>query len=197
MKQAGTSEHDRGCLVRRLSWRQLRLRQDKARIRSGTPSPLPVRSARRRAPQLRAPKPSNGKIHTWGACRQRILERKIELSLKGAIERGLRYNLGLIESKQASAEVRAERLRALSALLPQLSAGARQGCENLSLKEIGLKLPSIPGLPSLPSTTGAFGYGTPGSASNNLFITQNSEISTALARAMNRRQRSASRIPAM
>src|SRR2546428_10167613 len=49
---------------------------------------------------------------------------KIELSLKGAIERGLRYNLGLIESKQASAEVRAERVRALSALLPQLSAGA-------------------------------------------------------------------------
>src|SRR5713101_8978346 len=47
---------------------------------------------------------------------------KIELSLKGAIERGLRYNLGLIESNQASADVRAERLRALAALLPQLSA---------------------------------------------------------------------------
>src|ERR1700694_1782791 len=50
----------------------------------------------------------------------------IELSLKGAIERGLRYNLGLIESNRASADVRAERLRALSALLPQLSAHVRQ-----------------------------------------------------------------------
>src|SRR3984893_2528173 len=83
---------------------------------------------------------------------------KIELSLKGAMERGLRYNLGLVEASQASADVRAERMRALSALLPQLSADARQGYENLSYKEIGLKLPPIPGLPALPSTSGAFGY---------------------------------------
>jgi outer membrane protein TolC len=83
---------------------------------------------------------------------------KIELSLKGAIERGLHYNLGLVEAGQVSADVRAERMRALSALLPQLSADARQGYENLSYKEIGLKLPPIPGLPALPSTSGAFGY---------------------------------------
>jgi outer membrane protein TolC len=82
----------------------------------------------------------------------------IELSLRGAIERGLRYNLGLIEANQASADVRADRLRALSALLPQLSAQGRQGYENLSFKEIGLKLPPIPGLPALPSTSGGFGY---------------------------------------
>ena len=83
---------------------------------------------------------------------------RLGLSLKSAIERGLRYNLGLIESSQASADVRAERLRALSTLLPQLSAAARQGYENLSYKEIGLKLPPIPGLPSLPAASGAFGY---------------------------------------
>jgi len=83
---------------------------------------------------------------------------KLDLSLMGAIERGLRYNLGLIESNQASADVRAQRLRALSTLLPQLSAEARQGYENLSYKEIGLKLQPIPGLPALPSTSGAFGY---------------------------------------
>jgi outer membrane protein TolC len=82
----------------------------------------------------------------------------IELSLKGAVERGLRYNLGLIESRQASADVRAGRLRAIAALLPQLSADARQGYENLSFKEIGLKLPPIPGLPPLPSISGGFGY---------------------------------------
>ena len=70
---------------------------------------------------------------------------RIELSLRSAMERGLRYNLGLIEANQASADVRAERLRALSALLPQLEARARQGYESLSYKEIGLKLPPIPG----------------------------------------------------
>src|SRR5579863_4830396 len=63
---------------------------------------------------------------------------KIELSLRGAVERGLRYNLGLVKANQASADMRAERMRALSALLPQLSADARQGYENLSYKEIGL-----------------------------------------------------------
>jgi outer membrane protein TolC len=82
----------------------------------------------------------------------------IDLSLKEAIARGLRYNLGLIESNQASADVRAERLRSLSALLPQISADARQAYESLSFKEIGLKLPPIPGLPSLPPTSGGFGY---------------------------------------
>lgn len=83
---------------------------------------------------------------------------RIELSLKEAMERGLRYNLGLVEAQQASADVRAQRLRALSALLPQLSADARQGYENLSYREIGVKLPPLPGLPSLPATSGAFGY---------------------------------------
>jgi outer membrane protein TolC len=83
---------------------------------------------------------------------------KIELSLRGAIEKGLRYNLGLVEASQASADVRADRMRALSALLPQLSADALQGYQNLSYKEIGLKLPPISGLPALPSTSGALGY---------------------------------------
>lgn len=83
---------------------------------------------------------------------------RIELPLKDAIERGLRFNLGLIESNQASASVRAERLRALSTLLPQLSAEGRQAYEDVSFKEIGVKLPPIPGLPALPSTSGGFGY---------------------------------------
>ena len=83
---------------------------------------------------------------------------RINLTLKIAIERGLRYNLGLVEATQSSADVHAERLRALSALLPQLSADARQGYENLSFREIGIKLPAIPGFPGLPPTSGAFGY---------------------------------------
>ncbi len=82
----------------------------------------------------------------------------IDLTLGGAIERGLRYNLGLVESGQASADVRAERLRALSALLPQISARGRQAFESISFKEIGLKLPPLPGIGLLPPTTGGFGY---------------------------------------
>lgn len=83
---------------------------------------------------------------------------KIDLSLSDAIGRGLRYNLGLVESTDASADVRAERLRALAALLPQISADARQVYESMSFKEIGIKLPPIPGLRGLPPTSGGFGY---------------------------------------
>src|SRR5579884_3001732 len=83
---------------------------------------------------------------------------RVELSLPDAISRGLRYNLGVVESAQGSADVRAERLRALAALLPQLTADARQGYDNVSLKELGIRLPSIPGFPGLPPTTGGFGY---------------------------------------
>jgi outer membrane protein TolC len=93
-----------------------------------------------------------------GSVPSRNTGTKIELSLKGAIQRGLHYNLGLVEASQASADVRAERMRALSALLPQLSADARQGYEDLSYKELGIKLPPISGLPALPPTSGAFGY---------------------------------------
>jgi outer membrane protein TolC len=82
----------------------------------------------------------------------------ISLSLQDAIARGLRYNLGLIESNQASVEARAQRVRALSKLLPQISARGEQAFERLSLKEIGLKLPPIPGFSGLPSVTDNFGF---------------------------------------
>ena len=87
-----------------------------------------------------------------------MTDQEISLSLQQAVERGLRYNLGLIESSQATAEVRAQRLRALSTLLPNLSVKGEQAFEDLSLKEIGLKLPATPGVPGLPATTGPFSY---------------------------------------
>lgn len=71
----------------------------------------------------------------------------IRLALQDALARGLRYNLGLVESEHASSDVRADRLRALSVLLPQVSATGKAAYENVSYQEIGLKLPPIPGLP--------------------------------------------------
>jgi len=88
----------------------------------------------------------------------KVTDQEVSLSLQEAVERGLRYNLGLIESSQATAEVRAERLRALSSLLPNVSAKGEQAFEDLSLQEIGLRLPPTPGVRPLPTTTGAFSY---------------------------------------
>jgi outer membrane protein TolC len=99
----------------------------------------------------------------------------IELSLAQAIERGLRYNLGLVESNHASADARGERLRALSLLLPQISARARQAYEDISFQEIGIKLPPILGF-TLPPTSGGFGYQDARvSLTHNLYSRQLSE----------------------
>ena len=46
----------------------------------------------------------------------------LKLSLADAVERGLRFNLGVIAAGTSSAEARAQRARALSQLLPQITA---------------------------------------------------------------------------
>ena len=81
----------------------------------------------------------------------------LRLSLEDAIARGLQYNLGLIDSQQASADARAQRQRALADLLPQISARAEQSYQQLSLESINLKVPPQTGF-HLGPTTGQFGY---------------------------------------
>jgi outer membrane protein TolC len=87
----------------------------------------------------------------------KVVEGELKLSLDEAVARGLRFNLGLIDSQQADAGVRAQRARALAALLPQISARAEQTYEQLSFKELGIKLPPQSGL-KLPPVSGGFGY---------------------------------------
>lgn len=87
----------------------------------------------------------------------KLVEGEIRLTLSDAISRGLNFNLGLIESQQADAGVKAERARAFAALLPQIDARAQQSFQQISLSEIGLKLPPQSGV-RLPATTGGFGY---------------------------------------
>jgi outer membrane protein TolC len=82
----------------------------------------------------------------------------LSLTLSESIDRGLLYNLGLIESTQSNADVRAQRLRTLSQLLPDISLDARQVAANQSFKQFGLRLPSIAGFPGLPATSGLFGF---------------------------------------
>jgi outer membrane protein TolC len=81
-----------------------------------------------------------------------------ELSLSEAIRLGLRFNLGVTESLHANSDVRAERLRSLASLLPDVTLEIRDVAADNSLKEFGLRLPRVPGIPGLPSTTGAFGF---------------------------------------
>lgn len=76
----------------------------------------------------------------------------IELSLDEAILRGLRFNLGVIENQATLRQSQAQRLRALSAMVPSVSGLLRQNLDELNTVAIGLKIPG------LPASTGQFSY---------------------------------------
>src|SRR5579863_1768274 len=60
----------------------------------------------------------------------------LTLTLHEAIERGLKTNLGILNSDSANGIARGERLRALSALIPQLNGRAGATDEELDLKTV-------------------------------------------------------------
>jgi outer membrane protein TolC len=91
--------------------------------------------------------PFLGSVPTGAVSRE-----PVALSLTDAINRGLRYNLGVIENQASLRQAQAQRLRALSAMVPSVSALLRQNLDNLNRVAIGLNIPG------LPASTGQFGY---------------------------------------
>jgi outer membrane protein TolC len=77
----------------------------------------------------------------------------LNLTLRDAITQGLRYNLATIEGGENARIARGQRMFALSKLLPQVSAGASENVQQLSLATLGLKK-----LPGVPPIIGPFGY---------------------------------------
>lgn len=80
----------------------------------------------------------------------------LALTLHDTIDRGLKANLGLLVSDSANEAARGQRLRALSALLPQLHGQAGETVEQLSLKTIGFNF-TFPGV-YIPTIAGPFHY---------------------------------------
>ncbi|HEY6308658.1 MAG TPA: TolC family protein [Candidatus Angelobacter sp.] len=76
----------------------------------------------------------------------------IDLSLADAIDRGLRFNLGVIENQASLRQAQALRLRALSAMIPNVSAVLRQNLDQLSTVALGIRNPAF------PVSTGQFSY---------------------------------------
>ena len=75
----------------------------------------------------------------------------ISLSISDAIDRALKYNLGMIVSEQESRISRASRLRALSDLLPKVSAGVTETVQQINLNAFGFG-----GFPGSPPVVGPF-----------------------------------------
>src|SRR6476646_10105959 len=78
----------------------------------------------------------------------------LHLTLRDAITMAVRYNLGQIESGENARIARGQRLRAMSALLPQVSAGAAENVEQFSAATLGIKVPQV------PAVIGPFSYST-------------------------------------
>ena len=80
----------------------------------------------------------------------------LPLTLRDALDRGLRTNLGLLVSGSASEIARGERLRALSSLLPQVNGIISETVEQLNLKTVGFNF-QAPGF-SIPTIVGPFHF---------------------------------------
>ncbi len=72
----------------------------------------------------------------------------IPLTLGEAITRGLKANLGFLTSEQSSREIRAQRLRALSILLPKITGQVNAVDQQINLQALGF-LFSVPGIPTI------------------------------------------------
>jgi outer membrane protein TolC len=82
------------------------------------------------------------------------------LKLDDAVQRGLQTNLGLLVRDTTSQTVRAERIRALSALLAQVTGTLAETEQQLNLKTVGFnfKFPPIPDFTGIPTIVGPFHY---------------------------------------
>jgi len=90
----------------------------------------------------------------------------LKLSLSDALDRGLKYNLGLIESDVRTRTTRAERLSSLNELLPNVDAFISQTAEQVNLRALGLKIP----IAGFPVIVGPFGVqDARGNVSQTLF----------------------------
>lgn len=80
----------------------------------------------------------------------------LALTLGEVIDRGLKTNLGLLVSDSTSEAARSQRVRALSALLPQVTGRVGETVEQINLKTLGfdLKLPGV----SIATIVGPFHY---------------------------------------
>jgi outer membrane protein TolC len=79
------------------------------------------------------------------------------LTLHDAIDMGLRYNLGAVESDEGARTARGQRLRALSALLPQVGLGVSYNQAQVTAASLGFSSTSI--FP-IPPVIGPFHFST-------------------------------------
>jgi outer membrane protein TolC len=108
----------------------------------------------------------------------------LDLSVDDAINRGLRYNLGIVLSNQATAQAKAAHLRELSAILPHVDGSLRESSTKVNLQAEGINLSAFG--PNLPNFTKFSNSEARVSLTENLFdlnAINNTRAATANVRA--------------
>ena len=82
----------------------------------------------------------------------------IPLTLPDALQRGLQYNLGSLGSAASVKQIRAQRLSALSELLPNIYATLSETGAKTDLQTLGLSSGTFGGNIPLPTTVGPYHY---------------------------------------
>ncbi len=82
-----------------------------------------------------------------GSTPQKSVPGVLNLSLQDALQRGLRYNLGLLLSNQGQRQAEGARLGARSRLLPDITTRTSYMAQQVNLATFGI--PPIPGVPSI------------------------------------------------
>jgi outer membrane protein TolC len=70
----------------------------------------------------------------------------IALSLKDAINRGLKANLGALLTEQGITSARAQKWRALQAVLPDVTGRVGESVQQINLAAQGIRFPGVPGV---------------------------------------------------
>ena len=102
---------------------------------------------------------SSGRPQSQGSIPGDVPSGPLSLSLDEAVKRGLRYNLGTIESQQSLRQAHGASIVDRSPLLPNLSSYLREVDQQIDLASFGFKFNAPPSLGlSIPSIVGPFNY---------------------------------------
>ena len=76
--------------------------------------------------------------------KEKATDQVIQLSLKDAINRGLKANLGALLTEQGITSARAQRWRALQQMLPDVTGRVGESLQEVNLAAMGFKFPGVP-----------------------------------------------------
>ncbi len=144
-----------------LVWSLAALGWCSAQLRPGMATPSGTVFAETTQPALTIQPPADALIHGQspvfgGVPTGQVTGETLRLSLRDAIDRGLRQNLSLVLGEQETRAARAQRLRRLSDLLPDITAGTTESVQQTNLAAFGLPVRSLPGLQPIVGPFGIF-----------------------------------------